>query len=144
MTEQPNTACDMGVGCEEHGTCYAAANGEPDRCGKSVPVAQRPVPVTADDLVRGFVAALSAGHSPLAVVFTGKMVDYINDIPAGTSAGYYPALAELEKLGIAEGSSLDSLKTDQIVTYAMAHHKTGNDEHLAEILTWLVSGRKSS
>ncbi len=25
--------CDMGVGCEEGSTCYAAAHGEPDRCG---------------------------------------------------------------------------------------------------------------
>lgn len=26
--------CNMGVGCEEYGVCYAAAHGEPDRCGK--------------------------------------------------------------------------------------------------------------
>jgi len=27
--------CTMGVGCVETGACYAAANGEPDRCPKS-------------------------------------------------------------------------------------------------------------
>ncbi|PBB68157.1 hypothetical protein CK228_13695 [Mesorhizobium sp. WSM4312] len=26
-------ACDMGVGCEQYGVCYAAAHGEPERCG---------------------------------------------------------------------------------------------------------------
>lgn len=26
--------CDMGVGCDESGVCYAEANGEPDRCSK--------------------------------------------------------------------------------------------------------------
>jgi hypothetical protein len=27
------TPCDMGVGCQEAGVCFAAAHGEPDRCG---------------------------------------------------------------------------------------------------------------
>lgn len=27
------STCDMGVGCNEVGICYAAAHGEPDRCG---------------------------------------------------------------------------------------------------------------
>lgn len=26
--------CDLGVGCDEAGVCYAQAHGEPDRCGK--------------------------------------------------------------------------------------------------------------
>lgn len=26
--------CDLGVGCEEYGVCYAAAHGQPDRCGR--------------------------------------------------------------------------------------------------------------
>lgn len=26
--------CTLGVGCEEHGVCYAAAHGQPDRCGR--------------------------------------------------------------------------------------------------------------
>lgn len=30
-----NKPCTLGVGCDEYGTCYAAAHGEPDRCGKS-------------------------------------------------------------------------------------------------------------
>lgn len=25
--------CNMGVGCEQYGICYAASQGEPDRCG---------------------------------------------------------------------------------------------------------------
>lgn len=28
------THCDMGVDCELHGTCYAAAMGSPERCGR--------------------------------------------------------------------------------------------------------------
>jgi hypothetical protein len=28
------TNCDMGVGCEEVGICYAEAHGEPDRCSR--------------------------------------------------------------------------------------------------------------
>lgn len=33
--EEPRVrhTCNMGVGCEEAGVCYAAAHGEPDRCG---------------------------------------------------------------------------------------------------------------
>ncbi|MER9605352.1 hypothetical protein [Mesorhizobium sp. M0243] len=27
-------ACTMGVGCDEYGVCYAAAHGQPDRCGQ--------------------------------------------------------------------------------------------------------------
>ena len=34
--------CDMGVGCEEAGVCYASAQGEPERCG-------RPTAKTEDD-----------------------------------------------------------------------------------------------
>lgn len=26
--------CNMGVGCEEYGVCYASAHGEPERCGR--------------------------------------------------------------------------------------------------------------
>jgi hypothetical protein len=28
--------CDMGVGCDEAGVCYAEAHGQPERCPKSV------------------------------------------------------------------------------------------------------------
>lgn len=28
------TVCDLGVGCEEYGVCYAEAHGEPERCGR--------------------------------------------------------------------------------------------------------------
>lgn len=36
MDEEPRVrhTCNMGVGCEEYGVCYAEANGEPDRCGR--------------------------------------------------------------------------------------------------------------
>lgn len=30
----PRERCDMGMGCDEVGVCFAAANGEPDRCGR--------------------------------------------------------------------------------------------------------------
>lgn len=41
--EEPRVrhTCDMGVGCEEAGVCYATAHGEPDRCGQ-------PTAATAD------------------------------------------------------------------------------------------------
>lgn len=29
--------CDMGVGCDEAGVCYAAAHGEPERCPLAEP-----------------------------------------------------------------------------------------------------------
>lgn len=34
--EEPRVrhTCNMGVGCEEYGVCYAAAHGEPERCGR--------------------------------------------------------------------------------------------------------------
>jgi len=35
MSQAP---CDMGVGCDEAGVCYAAANGEPARCGRTVQI----------------------------------------------------------------------------------------------------------
>lgn len=28
--------CDLGVGCDEAGVCYADAHGEPERCGRPV------------------------------------------------------------------------------------------------------------
>lgn len=36
QNEEPRVrhSCNMGVGCEEAGVCYAAAHGEPDRCGQ--------------------------------------------------------------------------------------------------------------
>jgi len=30
----PVKPCDMGVGCDETGHCFAVANGQPDRCGR--------------------------------------------------------------------------------------------------------------
>lgn len=30
--ETAKTHCDMGVGCEEYGVCYAAAHGAPWKC----------------------------------------------------------------------------------------------------------------
>ena len=27
--------CSLGVGCEQYGVCYAAANGKPEQCGKA-------------------------------------------------------------------------------------------------------------
>ncbi len=39
--------CNMGVGCEEYGICYAMAHGEPDRCGREQ--APQPAEVVADD-----------------------------------------------------------------------------------------------
>ena len=35
--------CDMGVGCGEYGACYAAANGEPERCS----LATQPAPAAS-------------------------------------------------------------------------------------------------
>ena len=37
MDEEPRVqhTCNMGVGCEESGVCYAVAHGEPDRCGRA-------------------------------------------------------------------------------------------------------------
>lgn len=32
--EASHDVCDLGVGCEEYGVCYAAAHGQPDRCGR--------------------------------------------------------------------------------------------------------------
>ena len=39
--EEPRVqhVCDMGVGCEEAGVCYAAVHGEPERCGREVSTA---------------------------------------------------------------------------------------------------------
>lgn len=36
-TPQPETTgyCTMGVGCDEAGVCFAAANGQPEQCPKS-------------------------------------------------------------------------------------------------------------
>jgi len=36
-SEQQDSRCDLGVGCEEAGVCYAMANGRPDRCGAAGP-----------------------------------------------------------------------------------------------------------
>jgi hypothetical protein len=30
----PTKPCNMGVGCDEAGVCYADAHGEPNRCGR--------------------------------------------------------------------------------------------------------------
>lgn len=32
------TQCNFGVGCDEYGVCYAAAHGQPERCGKPNPM----------------------------------------------------------------------------------------------------------
>ena len=32
-----NERCNLGVGCEEAGVCFALAHGEPDRCGALAP-----------------------------------------------------------------------------------------------------------
>lgn len=29
-------ACNLGMGCDEHGSCYAAAMGQPDQCGRPI------------------------------------------------------------------------------------------------------------
>jgi hypothetical protein len=31
------STCDLGVGCEETGVCYAIAHGQPDKCGAAPP-----------------------------------------------------------------------------------------------------------
>jgi len=49
--------CDMGVGCGAYGACYAAANGEPERCPRTphhaqtqpAPAASVSVPTTEDE-----------------------------------------------------------------------------------------------
>lgn len=38
------TPCSMGVGCDEYGVCYAAANGEPWRCPRDFERAMSPDP----------------------------------------------------------------------------------------------------
>lgn len=43
--------CNMGVGCEEAGMCYAEAMGEPERCSRQ------------NTPQRGITAMLSAGQS---------------------------------------------------------------------------------
>lgn len=30
--------CDLGVGCEEYGVCYAMAHGRPEQCGARVTI----------------------------------------------------------------------------------------------------------
>ena len=37
QNEQPQSrqTCCLGVGCDEYGICYAAAHGQPDRCGST-------------------------------------------------------------------------------------------------------------
>jgi len=105
----------------------------------SAPVFQFPTPVTADALLREYIDALTAGNRDGAVTATGKMVDYTFNSPPGTAASYNEAAAKLESFGDMEGRTLDSLKADEIVPYARAHHATGNGEHLREILEWLVA-----
>jgi len=36
--EEPRVrhVCNMGVGCEETGFCYAAAHGQPEQCGRPI------------------------------------------------------------------------------------------------------------
>jgi hypothetical protein len=35
MSGQCAEPCDLGVGCEEYGVCYADAHGQPDQCGRN-------------------------------------------------------------------------------------------------------------
>lgn len=55
--EEPRVkhTCNMGVGCEETGICYADAQGEPERCGKQSSDSQTKVPEDEDDLPIGYV-----------------------------------------------------------------------------------------
>lgn len=41
LTSEPKAegeTCNMGVGCDDYGRCYAAENGQPDRCGRPQPL----------------------------------------------------------------------------------------------------------
>jgi len=48
-------SCTMGVGCDEAGVCYAAANGQPSMCERSV---------TADPLQKALLASLAKRSVP--------------------------------------------------------------------------------
>ena len=42
-----NERCNLGVGCEEAGMCYALAKGRPEKCGRHSPK-PRPAPITLE------------------------------------------------------------------------------------------------
>lgn len=53
--------CDMGVGCGEYGACYAAANGEPERCSR----ATHPAPTQPEQAKGGEAVATCKDYLPV-------------------------------------------------------------------------------
>lgn len=53
--------CDLGVGCDEAGVCYALANGQPDRCGRTAaPKYSDEELLTAKELLASFTPSYRA------------------------------------------------------------------------------------
>lgn len=78
--------CNMGVGCEEMGVCYASANGHPERCGKSDAHAEL---LYAIDLIDDFTARCEGSDRGSDYVING-IRDYINKAFAPTAPEEFP------------------------------------------------------
>ena len=59
-----SASCDLGVGCDEAGVCYAMANGKPEMCHRTTsPAAQDGLVAALQDMTDHYVRLIDSGDA---------------------------------------------------------------------------------
>lgn len=135
--------CNLGVGCEEAGVCYASAYGEPDNCGLNIVDADTAKQCQLADYEQCQLADKDAQQ-----LGTGFLVDGVRVAPSRVAMirkAHWPHVTTAELWNALVGVLLDKGASDEWIAYAMGDLQLAATQYAsaqwAQGHAWAMAGK---